>query len=82
MLEKLLSAFEELELVDLGVPIKILPRNLAPISEMFLVFPSWRGTMKLLSNLEPSNERETHLSGLICRSRSEHLVSNSERQVS
>ena len=35
MLEKLLSAFEELELVDLGVPIKILPRNLAPISEMF-----------------------------------------------
>ena len=71
--------FEELELVDLGVPIKILPRNLAPISEMFLVFPSWRGTMKLLSSLEPSNEREAHLSGLICRSRSEHLVSTSER---
>jgi len=28
-------------------------------TNMFLVFPSWRGTMKLSSNLEPSNERET-----------------------
>ena len=69
-----ISVFDELEQVRFDVPIRILPKNLTPLSEMLLVFPLSRGTVKLLSTLEPLNEKETHLSGLICRSRSKHLV--------